>query len=78
MAVCKDLLGKGCHVYCDNYFTSVHLATDLLEHGTTLVGTTRPGKVDFHKEVTNKGSVAGEIRGMSVFTTIDNEVHIFV
>ena len=47
MEVCKDFLGEGYCVYCDNYFTSVHLATDLLKHGTTLVGTTRPDKVDF-------------------------------
>ena len=78
MEVCKDLLGKGYHVYCDNYFTSVHLATDLLEHGTTLVGNTQPDKVDFPKEVINKGAVAGESRGITIYTTIDNKVHCFV
>ena len=78
MELCKDILGKGYHVYCDNYFTSVHLAADLLEHGTNLVGTTRPDKVDFPKEVINKGAVAGESRGITVSTIIDNKVHCFV
>ena len=50
MEVCRDILGKGYHVYCDNYFTSVHLAADLLEHGTNLIGTTRPSRRNFPKE----------------------------
>ena len=45
MKLCKDILGKGYHVYCDINFTNVHLAADLLEHGTTLVGTTQSDKV---------------------------------
>ena len=40
MEVCKDILGKGYHVYCDNYFTSVKLAADLLKNETHLVGMT--------------------------------------
>ena len=40
MELCKDILGRGYHVYCGNYFTSIHLAADLLEYGTTLVETT--------------------------------------
>ena len=47
MEACRDILDQGYHVFCDNYFTSVHLAADLLEHGTTLVGTTRPDRTDF-------------------------------
>ena len=78
MEVCKHFLGKGYCVYCDNYFTSVHLAADLLEHVTTLVGTTRPDKVDFPKDIINKGAVAGDSRGMTVSTVIDDKVHCFV
>ena len=78
MELCKDILGKGDHVYCDNNFTSVHLAADLLEHGTTLVRTTRPDKVDFPKGIVNKDVVAGESRGITVSTNIDNKVHCFV
>ena len=48
MELCKDILGQGYHIYCDN-FISVDLAADLLEHGITLVGTTRPGKIIFPK-----------------------------
>ena len=54
---------KGYHVYCDNYFTSVHLATDLLKHETTLVGTTWPDKVDSPKDIINEGAIAGDSRG---------------
>ena len=50
MEVCKDILGKGYRVFCDNFFTRVHLAADLLEHGTSLVGTTRPDKIGFPNE----------------------------
>ena len=78
MEACKDFLGKGYRVYCDNYFTSVHLAADLLEHGTTLVGTTRPDKVDFPKDIVNKGAVAGDSRGIAVSTVIDDKIHCFV
>ena len=64
MEVCKDILGKGYHVYCDNFFTSVHLAADLPEHGTNLVGTTRPNRVDFPREAINKEAVDGDSRGL--------------
>ena len=71
-------MGKGYRVYCDKYFTGVHLAADLLEHGTTLVGTTRPNKVDFPKDIINKGAVAGDSRGITISTIIDNKVYCFV
>ena len=78
MEVCRNILGKGYHVYCDNYFTNVHLAADLLEHGTNLIGTTRPNRRNFPSETVNKGAVAGKSRGTSVSTIIDNKVHSFV
>ena len=51
---------------------------DLLEHGTTLVAATQPDKVDFPKEIINKGTVAEDSRGIAISTTRDNEVHCFV
>ena len=78
MEVCKDILGKGYHVYCDNYFTSIHLAADLLEHGTNLVGTTRPDRTGFPKETINKGAVAGRSRGTAISKILDNKIHCFV
>ena len=78
MKICEDILGKGYNVYCDNYFTSIHMAADLLEHGTHLVGTTQRDRVDFPKEVINKGAVAGESRGIAVSTILDDKIHCFV
>ena len=78
MEICKDILGKGYHVYCDNYFTSIRLAADLLEHGTHLVGTTRPDRIDFPREAINKDAVAGDSRGIAVSTTLDDKIHCFV
>ena len=63
MEVCRNILGKGYHVYCDNYFTSVHLAADLLEHGTNLIGTTRLNRRNFPSKTVNKGAIAGKSRG---------------
>ena len=77
MEVCRDLMGKGYHVYCDNYFTSVRLAGDLLEQGTTLVGTTQPNRVDFPRRVINKEAVAGDSREIAITTVLD-KVHCFV
>ena len=57
MEVCDDILEKGHSIFCDKLFTSVQLATDLLEHGTTLVGTTLPNGKKFPKEVVNKVAV---------------------
>ena len=78
MEVCKDILGKGHQVYFDNFFSSVHLAADLLAHGTTSVATTRPDRIGFPREAVNKGSVAGGSRGISVSTILDNKIHCFV
>jgi len=78
MEVCKDILGKGHQVFFDNYFSSVHLAVDLLKHGTTSVATTRPDRVDFPREIINKEAVAGASRGFTTSTILDNKVHCFV
>ena len=75
MTVCRDIFNKGYQLYCDNFFTSVHLAADLLEHGTTIVGTTHIG---FPKDIVNAGAVDGCTRGMSISTIIDDKIHCFV
>ena len=56
----------------------IHLAADLLEHGTNLIGTTWPNGRNFPSETVNKGAVAGKSRGTSISTIIDNKVHCSV
>ena len=41
------LHGKNYHIFCDNYFTSVRLAEDLLASNLYLCGTTRSNRTDF-------------------------------
>ena len=65
-------------MYFDNYFFSVHVAVDLLEHGTTSAVTTRPDRVGFLKDDIKKVYVAGCSRGMSNSTVLDDKVHCFV
>lgn len=40
----SELLGRGYHVFCDNFFTSVELAKALLRMGTFLTGTIRSNR----------------------------------
>ena len=42
-----DLHGKNYHIFCDNFFTSVRLAKDLLRNDFYLCGTTRSNRTDF-------------------------------
>ena len=53
--VVKDLTrtftGKNHHVFCDNYFSSVKLAADLLKDDIYLTATTRTNRKDFPKEL---------------------------
>ena len=58
MGICEDILGKGYKVYYDNFFSSVSLAADLLQNGTTSVATTRYDRTGFPKDL-KKSSVAG-------------------
>ena len=75
MEVCKDILEKGYHIHCNNFFTSVQLAADLLEHGTHIIGTIHHNRIDFPKDIVNKDAMAGCTRSMSVSTIIDKINH---
>ena len=48
------------HVFADNFFTSVHLANDLLQAGTYLCGTTRATRREFPKTVAHAPLRPGE------------------
>ena len=48
------------HLYADNYFTSVHLAVDLLHADTYLCGTTRATRREFPKTLTGVRLRQGE------------------
>jgi len=78
MGVCKHILGKGYHLYFDNYFSSVNLAVALLQNGTTCIATIRPDRPGFPHGKVNKDCVAEASRGMTHSTTLDNKVHCFV
>ena len=78
MEVCRYILNKGHEVYFDNYFSTAESAVDLLKHGNTNVATTRPYRVGFPKETVNSVTVAGQSRGYSVSTFLDNKIHCFI
>ena len=78
MGLCKYILDKGYKVYFDNFFSSVYLAVDLLERGTTSLVTSQPNRIGLPKCDIKKASVARCSRGMSNFTILDNKVHCFV
>ena len=48
------------HLFADNFFTSVHLANDLLQAGTYLCGTTRATRREFPKTVAHAPLRPGE------------------
>ena len=60
-------LGK-CHdIYCDNFFTSVSLAKDLLEDKLYLCGTTKASLKEFPKELKDKNTTKALKRGESLY-----------
>ena len=63
---CK-LVGKKYHIFCDNFFTSVHLAEDLLLDDLYLCGTTRANQKDFPNALKNKAKVKRLRQGKSIF-----------
>ena len=64
----RDLHGKNYHIFCDNFFTSVRLAEDLLSNNLYLCGTTRSNRTDFPADLKpNKAEVKALRRGESLF-----------
>ena len=64
----RDLQGKKYHIFCDNFFTSVRLARDLLDNELYLCGTTRSNRTDFPADLKpNKQEVKALRRGESVY-----------
>ena len=79
MALCKVILDKGFEVCFDNYFSSVHLAVDLLKCGTMYQCTYNPTQWSrLPKDDINKNSVAGCSRGMGNSTVLNDKIHCFV
>lgn len=54
------LLGKGYHVYTDNWYTKIPLAEDLLQRGTYPTGTISKNSKGLPVELTSKRLVPGE------------------
>ena len=71
----RDLQGKKYHIFCDNFFTSVRLARDLLDNELYLCGTTRSNRTDFPADLKpNKQEVKALRRGESVYRRQGNIV----
>lgn len=58
------MLGIGCIIYTDNYYTSVALAEYLLDKKTCICGTVRAGRKFLCKEVVKANLKKGEMRAI--------------
>ncbi|XP_048577744.1 piggyBac transposable element-derived protein 4-like [Nematostella vectensis] len=70
----RKVAGKGHHVFCDNFFTSVKLAEDLLKDSIYLCGTTRSNRKDFPAELKDAAAIKKLRRGESIFRQKGNVV----
>lgn len=71
----RDLQGKKYHISCDNFFTSVRLAPDLLDNELYLCGTMHSNRTDFPADLKpNKQEVRALRRGESVYRQQGNIV----
>lgn len=71
----RNITGKNHHVFCDNFFTSVKLAEDLLPDNIYLCGTTRANRKDFLKELAANNAQVKRLRqGESIFRRKNNLV----
>ena len=52
--------GRNHHVFCDNFFTSPRLFTELHEHGLYACGTVRQTQREFPANLRNVGLTRGE------------------
>lgn len=60
LELCSPLLDQGRILYCDNWYTSVSLATNLLAHQTHTVGTLRSNRSHNSRIVKNARLRKGE------------------
>lgn len=58
----RNITGKNHHVFCDNFFTSVKLAEDLLPDNIYLCGTTRANRKHFLKELAANNAQVKRLR----------------
>ena len=63
----QNFTSKNHHIFCDNFFTSVSLAEDLLNDNIYLCGTTCAIRKDFPKELANNPQVKRFKQGESLF-----------
>jgi hypothetical protein len=70
----RTLVGKNFHIICDNYFTSVGLAEDLLKDKLYLCGTTRANRKDFPSELKDKKIMKKLRRGEFIYRRKGNVV----
>ena len=76
MRLTRNLVGKPYHVYCDHFFTSLPLFTDLLKDGIYVCGTYNPQRKFFpkdirpllKKEIGNRGSTFYREREQALLT----------
>ena len=53
MDICEPILNKGHHVYCDNFFTSPALITELSDNQTGACGTLRSNRIGVSAAIKN-------------------------
>jgi len=71
----RQITGKNHHVFCDNFFTSVKLAEDLLADKIYLCGTIRANREGYPKELRPKEPEAKRLKqGESMFRRKNNLV----
>lgn len=70
----RKLVGKCYHIFCDNFFTSVSLAKDLLQDKLYLCGTTKASLKEFPKDLKDKQATKSLKRGESLYRRQGNVV----
>ena len=80
----EELTGKFHHVYFDSFFTSIPLATNLLENGIYMCGTIRKNRRQFPEELKNlpvrleQGQYVGQQCGNLVAVVWMDKKQVFV
>jgi len=75
----KDIYNKGFHVYFDNFFSSLDLASQLIDKKTYCGATVRAGRINY--PVFNPNQMQNLTRGEDISEVInvsDNNVHYFI